>query len=75
MTEIDMLIDDLKMEAKKFDKSVLEEAHDIVRGRDKGYGNPVDSAVRIASAFTQITGRKLYPRDIALIQMLSLIHI
>jgi len=52
------------------DNSVLIEARNIVRGRDKGYGNPVDSAVRIANAFTELTGRQLYPRDIPLIQML-----
>lgn len=52
------------------DRSVLLQAHDIVRGRDKGYGNPVDTAVRVARSFKNITGRNLYPRDVSLIQTL-----
>lgn len=51
-------------------KSILEDAHEIVAGRDKGYGDPVDSAERISVAFTALTGRQLLPKDIALIQIL-----
>lgn len=55
---------------KDLDQSVLLQAHDIVRGRDKGYGNPVDTSVRVARSFKNITGRTLYPRDVSLIQAL-----
>lgn len=50
--------------------SILLDAHETVAGRDKGYGDPVDSAERIATAFTALTGRQIFPKDVALIQIL-----
>ena len=52
------------------EESILIDAHEIVTGREKGYGDPVDSAERVAIAFTAITGRELFSRDIALVQIL-----
>lgn len=52
------------------EQSILLKADEIVNGRDKGYGNPVETAIRVARAFTAITGRKIYPRDVPMIQIL-----
>lgn len=50
--------------------SILQDAHDIVASRDKGYGDPVDTSEKIATAFTALTGRVIFPKDVALIQVL-----
>lgn len=51
-------------------KSILLKADEIVNGRDQGYGNPVETSIRVARAFTALTGRKIFPRDVPMIQIL-----
>lgn len=52
------------------DESVLLTAHRIVSTRNELYGEPTDTAERVAVAFSTLTGRLIKPADVALIQML-----
>lgn len=53
------------------EKSCLIEAHDIVRSRNKNYGDPVTTAGQVARAFNELKGRELLTAaDIPLVQML-----
>ena len=51
-------------------QSVLTEAHKIVSERNDAYGEPTDTAERVATAFSALTKRKIRPADVALIQIL-----
>ena len=50
--------------------SVLLEAHSIVSKRNDAYGEPTDTAERVAAAFSALTKRVIKPADVALIQIL-----
>jgi hypothetical protein len=52
------------------DASVLFEAHRIVSQRNDAYGEPTDTAERVATAFSALTKRVIRPADVALIQIL-----
>ena len=52
------------------DSSVLMEAHKIVSQRNDAYGEPTDTAERVATAFSALTKRVIKPADVALIQIL-----
>jgi hypothetical protein len=52
------------------EESVLLTAHRIVSQRNEAYGEPTDTAERVASAFTSLTKRYIKPSDVALIQIL-----
>lgn len=52
------------------DESVLIEAYRIVGKRNDAYGEPTDTAERVATAFGALTKRKIKPADVALIQIL-----
>ena len=56
--------------SEDINKSILLKADEIVNSRNVGYGHPVETAVRVARAFTALTGRKIYPRDVPMIQIL-----
>lgn len=55
---------------KSSDESVLLSAHRIVSTRNELYGEPTDTAERVATAFSTLTGRQIKPADVALIQIL-----
>ena len=52
------------------DESVLIEAYRIVSQRNNAYGEPTDTAERVATAFSSLTNRIIRPADVALIQIL-----
>jgi F420-0:gamma-glutamyl ligase len=52
------------------DESVLIEAHRIVSQRNDAYGEPTDTAERVATAFSALTKRVIRSADVALIQIL-----
>lgn len=51
-------------------ESVLIEAYRIVGKRNDAYGEPTDTAERVATAFSALTKRVIRPADVALIQIL-----
>ena len=61
---------DMKQLTYEPQESVLLEAHRIVSQRNDAYGEPTDSAERVAIAFSELTKRKIKAADVALIQIL-----
>ena len=61
---------DVSVDEQELDESVLITAHRIVSQRNVAYGEPTDTAERVASAFTSLTKRYIKPSDVALIQIL-----
>lgn len=54
----------------EIEESVLLTAHRIVSERNDNYGEPTDTAERVATAFSSLTGRLIRAADVALIQIL-----
>jgi len=52
------------------EESVLLTAYRIVSERNEAYGEPTDTAERVATAFSALTKRTIKPADVALIQIL-----
>ena len=69
---LDIIIDNVKRMPGLQDlgESVLIEAYNIVRKRDNAYGEPTDTADRVAVAFSALTKRQIKAADVALIQIL-----